>query len=94
MKYLILPVVAQGFHNPEIQKPVKEKTKRPPKKIVPVPTPSEEDPVYVAIIVGVVSLLAILLAVAVALLVHRHRHRKCFASPAIKTQNRARDDNG
>lgn len=54
-------------------------------KEVPISTAHQEDPLYVAIVVGVLTALVILLAVAIFLIVHRHRHRKCFASPLAKS---------
>lgn len=75
--------VAQGNYTPESLKPVAGKDKRltPLNKEVPISTAHQEDPLYVAIVVGVLTALVILLAVAIFLIVHRHRHRKCFASP-------------
>ncbi|XP_060809572.1 discoidin domain-containing receptor 2 isoform X2 [Amyelois transitella] len=79
--------VAQGNYTPESLKPLtKDKTKlTTPNKEVPISTAHQEDPLYMAIVVGVLTALVILLAVAVFLIVHRHRHRKCFASPLAKT---------
>lgn len=78
--------VAQGNYTPEILKPTtKDKTKVPPTKDLPISTARQEDPLYMAIVVGVLTALVILLAVAVFLIIHRHRHRKCFASPLAKT---------
>ncbi|XP_050360941.1 discoidin domain-containing receptor 2-like isoform X1 [Nymphalis io] len=79
--------VAQGNYTPEILKTtgVKDKTKAPPTKDLPISTAHQEDPLYMAIVVGVLTALVILLAVAVFLIIHRHRHRKCFASPLAKT---------
>ncbi|KAJ2954053.1 hypothetical protein O0L34_g2266 [Tuta absoluta] len=88
--------VAQGNHTPEILKPIagKDKTKLTTAKEIPISTAHHEDPLYMAIVVGVLTALVILLIVAVFLIVHRHRHRKCFASPLAKTtvsQKRAVD---
>ncbi|CAG9558828.1 unnamed protein product [Danaus chrysippus] len=78
--------VAQGNYTPESQKPgVKDKTKLPATKELPISTAHTEDPLYMAIVVGVLTALVILLAVAVFFIIHRHRHRKCFASPLAKT---------
>ncbi|XP_061719927.1 discoidin domain-containing receptor 2-like isoform X1 [Cydia pomonella] len=80
--------VAQGNYTPESQKPSggKEKTKLiPSNPQIPISTAHQEDPLYMAIVVGVLTALVILLAVAVFLIIHRHRHRKCFASPLAKT---------
>ncbi|XP_072930702.1 discoidin domain-containing receptor 2 isoform X1 [Epargyreus clarus] len=79
--------VAQGNYTPESMKPPggKDKTKQPTAKEVPISTAHQDDPLYMAIVVGVLTALVILLAVAVFLIVHRHRHRKCFASPIAKT---------
>ncbi|XP_041987229.1 discoidin domain-containing receptor 2-like [Aricia agestis] len=79
--------VAQGNYTPEILKPavIKDKNKMVISKEAPVPTAHQEDPLYMAIVVGVLTALVILLAVAVFLIIHRHRHRKCFASPLAKT---------
>ncbi|KAM3968693.1 tyrosine kinase-like protein [Aphomia sociella] len=79
--------VAQGNYTPESLKPSggKDKTKLPASKEVPISTAHQEDPLYMAIVVGVLTALVILLAVAVFLIVHRHRHRKCFASPLAKS---------
>ncbi|XP_031767300.1 discoidin domain-containing receptor 2-like isoform X3 [Galleria mellonella] len=79
--------VAQGNYTPESLKPLggKDKTKLTASKEVPISTAHQEDPLYMAIVVGVLTALVILLAVAVFLIVHRHRHRKCFASPLAKT---------
>lgn len=85
MFYLI--DVAQGNYTPESMKPTggKDKTNQPTAKEVPISTAHQDDPLYMAIVVGVLTALVILLAVAVFLIVHRHRHRKCFASPIAKT---------
>ncbi|CAG5039229.1 unnamed protein product [Parnassius apollo] len=79
--------VAQGNYTPESLKPSggKDKTKLTTSKDVPISTAHQEDPLYMAIVVGVLTSLIILLAVAVFLIVHRHRHRKCFASPLAKS---------
>ncbi|CAH2034880.1 unnamed protein product, partial [Iphiclides podalirius] len=79
--------VAQGNYTPESQKPsgAKDKAKTSTAKEVPISTAHQEDPLYMAIVVGVLTALVILLAVAVFLIVHRHRHRKCFASPMTKS---------
>lgn len=79
--------MAQGNYTPEILKPTgsKDKAKPTPSKEVPISTAHQEDPLYMAIVVGVLTALVILLAVAVFLIVHRHRHRKCFSSPLAKT---------
>lgn len=61
---------------------------------MPISTAHHDDPLYLAIVVGVLTALVILLVVAVFLIVHRHRHRKCFASPLAKStvsQKRAVD---
>lgn len=85
--------VAQGNYTPETLKPiVKDKTKPPPAKEVPISTAHQEDPLYMAIVVGVLTALVILLAVAVFLIIHRHRHRKCFSSPLAKTSVRGEPD--
>ncbi|KAL0902040.1 hypothetical protein ABMA27_000007 [Loxostege sticticalis] len=76
--------VAQGNYSAESLKPL-GKDKSLPAKEVPISTARQEDPLYMAIVVGVLTALVILLAVAVFLVVHRHRHRKCFASPLGKT---------
>ncbi|XP_075990712.1 discoidin domain-containing receptor 2-like isoform X2 [Anticarsia gemmatalis] len=79
--------VAQGNYTPESLKPAAGKDKKltPLSKEVPISTAHQEDPLYVAIVVGVLTALVILLAVAIFLIVHRHRHRKCFASPLAKS---------
>lgn len=79
--------VAQGNYTPENPKPPvgKDSRKVAPSKEVPISTAHQEDPLYVAIVVGVLTALVILFIVAVFLIVHRHRHRKCFASPLAKT---------
>ncbi|KAF9799250.1 hypothetical protein SFRURICE_006510 [Spodoptera frugiperda] len=79
--------VAQGNYTPESQKPPAGKDKKLTTltKEVPISTAHQEDPLYVAIVVGVLTALVILLAVAIFLIVHRHRHRKCFASPLAKS---------
>ncbi|XP_035433436.2 discoidin domain-containing receptor 2 isoform X1 [Spodoptera frugiperda] len=79
--------VAQGNYTPESQKPPAGKDKKLTTltKEVPISTAHQEDPLYVAIVVGVLTALVILLAVAIFLVVHRHRHRKCFASPLAKS---------
>ncbi|KAG6458538.1 discoidin domain-containing receptor 2 isoform X2 [Manduca sexta] len=79
--------VAQGNYTPESLKPAlgKDKTKLTLSKDVPVSPAHQEDLLYVAIAVGVLTALVILLGVAVFLVVHRHRHRKCFASPLAKS---------
>lgn len=84
---LVISDVAQGNHTPESQKPAlsKDKTKKAPNKEIPITTAHQEDPLYIAIVVGVLTALVILLAVAIFLIIHRHRHRKCFASPLAKT---------
>lgn len=63
----------------------KDKTKVISSKEVPISTAHQEDPLYVAIVVGVLTALVILLAVAIFLIIHRHKHRKCFASPLAKS---------
>ncbi|KAI5640330.1 protein tyrosine kinase domain-containing protein [Phthorimaea operculella] len=88
--------VAQGNYTPEVLKPPagKDKTKLATAKEIPISTAHHEDPLYMAIVVGVLTALVILLIVAVFLIIHRHRHRKCFASPLAKTtvtQKRAVD---
>ncbi|XP_047524285.1 discoidin domain-containing receptor 2-like isoform X1 [Pieris napi] len=90
--------VAQGNYTPESSKPtqVKDKTKAITTNNVPIPTAHQDDPLYMAIVVGVLTALVILLIVAVFLIIHRHRHRKCFASPLAKTtiaQKRAAPEN-
>lgn len=65
----------------------------------PVNTSRPHDPIYVALIVGIMTALAILLSVAVFLLVQRHQHRKCFAPTLRKStvsspRRRALDDYG
>ncbi|XP_034839264.1 discoidin domain-containing receptor 2 isoform X1 [Maniola hyperantus] len=79
--------VAQGNYTPESLKPSigKDKAKIQSSKDLPISTAHQEDPLYMAIVVGVLTALVILLAVAVFLIIHRHRHRKCFASPLAKT---------
>ncbi|CAB3226095.1 unnamed protein product [Arctia plantaginis] len=79
--------VAQGNYTPESLKPAPGKDKKITKlsKEVPISTAHQEDPLYVAIVVGVLTALVILLAVAIFLIVHRHKHRKCFASPLTNT---------
>ncbi|KAH9634771.1 hypothetical protein HF086_012637 [Spodoptera exigua] len=79
--------VAQGNYTPESQKPPvgTDKKLTTLTKEVPISTAHQEDPLYVAIVVGVLTALVILLAVAIILIVHRHRHRKCFASPLAKS---------
>lgn len=79
--------VAQGNYTPESMKPPvsKDKTKVISSKEVPISTAHQEDPLYVAIVVGVLTALVILLAVAIFLIIHRHKHRKCFASPLAKS---------
>lgn len=79
--------VAQGNYTPEILKSNsnKEKNKVNTNKDVPISTANHDDPLYMAIVVGVLTALVILLAVAIFLIIHRHRHRKCFASPLAKS---------
>lgn len=79
--------IAQGNHTPEILKTVsgKDKNKKTATKEVPISTARQDDPLYMAIVVGVLTALVILLAVAIFFIVHRHRHRKCFASPLAKS---------
>ncbi|XP_026318055.1 discoidin domain-containing receptor 2-like [Hyposmocoma kahamanoa] len=88
--------IAQGNYTPESLKPLggKDKMKITTNKEVPISTAHHDDPLYLAIVVGVLTALVILLVVAVFLIVHRHRHRKCFASSLAKstvTQKRAVD---
>jgi hypothetical protein len=85
--------VAQGNYSAESLKPMgRDKSKAPPSKEAPVSTARQEDPLYLAIVVGVLTALVILVAVAVLVAVHRHRHRKCFASPlAAAPSKRSRD---
>ncbi|CAH0715978.1 unnamed protein product, partial [Brenthis ino] len=87
--------VAQGNYTPESPKPAvgKDKTKQQVTKDLPISTAHQDDPLYMAIIVGVLTALVILLAVAVFLIIHRHRHRKCFASPLTKTTIQKRAEN-
>ncbi|XP_050683737.1 discoidin domain-containing receptor 2-like isoform X2 [Leptidea sinapis] len=79
--------VAQGNYTPENSKPTvgKDKSKKTLPSNVPISTANQDDPLYMAIVIGVLTALVILLIVAVILIVHRHRHRKCFASPSAKT---------
>lgn len=46
-----------------------------------VPVAKQDDPTYMAVIVGVLIVVILLLAVAMFLIVTRHRQRKNFASP-------------
>lgn len=48
---------------------------------VPVSTAKQDDPTYMAVIIGVLTAVILLLAVAIFLIVSRHRQRKNFASP-------------
>ncbi|TGZ50938.1 Uncharacterized protein DBV15_11023, partial [Temnothorax longispinosus] len=57
-----------------------------------VPVAKQDDPTYMAVIIGVLTVVILLLAVAIFLIVTRHRQRKNFASPlgaksAIPTGN-------
>ena len=59
---------------------------------IPVSTAKQDDPTYMAVIIGVLTAVILLLAVAIFLIVSRHRQRKNFASPlgaksAIPTGN-------
>ncbi|VVC94328.1 unnamed protein product, partial [Leptidea sinapis] len=76
-----------GNYTPENSKPTvgKDKSKKTLPSNVPISTANQDDPLYMAIVIGVLTALVILLIVAVFLIVHRHRHRKCFASPSAKT---------
>lgn len=51
-----------------------------------VPVAKQEDPTYMAVIIGVLTAVILLLAVAIFLIVTRHRQRKNFASP-LGTKN-------
>ncbi|XP_046587172.1 discoidin domain-containing receptor 2 isoform X1 [Neodiprion lecontei] len=53
----------------------------PPQVEVPVSTAKQDDPTYMAVIIGVLTAVILLLAVAIFLIVSRHRQRKNFASP-------------
>ncbi|KAF7391914.1 hypothetical protein HZH68_011457 [Vespula germanica] len=46
-----------------------------------VPVAKQDDPTYMAVIIGVLAAVILLLAVAIFLIVSRHRQRKNFASP-------------
>ncbi|KAF3420469.1 hypothetical protein E2986_14089 [Frieseomelitta varia] len=46
-----------------------------------VPVVKQDDPTYMAVIIGVLTAVILLLAVAIFLIVTRHRQRKNFASP-------------
>ena len=46
-----------------------------------VSSAEDDDPTYVAVIIGILMSTILLLAVAIFLIVSRHRKRKCFASP-------------
>ena len=48
---------------------------------VPVSQAKQDDPTYMAVIIGVLTAVILLLAVVIFLIVTRHRHRKNFASP-------------
>lgn len=48
---------------------------------IPVSTAKQDDPTYMAVIIGVLTAVILLLAVAIFLIVTRHRQRKNFASP-------------
>ena len=48
---------------------------------IPVSTAKQDDPTYMAVIIGVLTAVILLLAVAIFLIVSRHRQRKNFASP-------------
>ncbi|XP_015126080.1 epithelial discoidin domain-containing receptor 1 isoform X2 [Diachasma alloeum] len=51
----------------------------------PVFTAKQDDPTYMAVVIGVLTAVILLLAVAIFFIVTRHRQRKCFASPmAVK----------
>lgn len=51
----------------------------------PVFTAKQDDPTYMAVVIGVLTAVILLLAVAIFFIVSRHRQRKCFASPmAVK----------
>ncbi|CAG9781678.1 unnamed protein product [Diatraea saccharalis] len=85
--------VAQGNYSAESLKPLgKDRTKATTSKEAPVSTARQDDPLYLAIVVGVLTALVILLLVAVSLAVHRHRHRKCFASPLARHEPRPAPD--
>ena len=49
--------------------------------VPPVSTAKQDDPTYMAVIIGVLTAVILLLAVAIFLIVTRHRSRKNFASP-------------
>ncbi|XP_028174034.1 discoidin domain-containing receptor 2-like [Ostrinia furnacalis] len=76
--------VAQGNYSMEVGKAAGAPAAPAPAAEAPVSTARAQDPLYLALVVGVLTALAVLLGVAVLLLVHRHRHRKCFASPLAK----------
>ncbi|XP_058790512.1 discoidin domain-containing receptor 2-like [Phymastichus coffea] len=48
---------------------------------IPVSTAKQDDPTYMAVIIGVLTAVILLLAVAIFFIVSRHRQRKNFASP-------------
>ncbi|KAG7197509.1 hypothetical protein KM043_007188 [Ampulex compressa] len=47
----------------------------------PISTAKQDDPTYMAVVIGILTAVILLLAVAIFLIVSRHRQRKCFASP-------------
>ncbi|KAL4717797.1 hypothetical protein ACJJTC_000946 [Scirpophaga incertulas] len=87
--------VAQGNYSIEVKRPLMSSAgaKTTPNKEAPISTARHEDPLYLAIVVGVLTALAILLVVAVLVAVHRHRHRKCFASPLSTAPSKRTRDN-
>lgn len=48
---------------------------------IPVSTAKQENPTYMAVIIGILTAVILLLAVAIFLIISRHRQRKNFASP-------------
>lgn len=47
----------------------------------PISTAKPEDPIFMAIVIGILMAIIFLLAVSIFIIINRHRQRKCFASP-------------
>lgn len=73
--------VAQGNFSLESQPGRKDGSQNGHRGDTPISTAHHEDPMYMAVIIGVLTAVIILLAVAIFLIINRHRHRKCFTSP-------------
>ena len=65
---------------PRERGPVREQTPRHHVE-VPVSTAKQDDPTYMAVIIGVLMAVILLLAVAMFFIIAHHRQRKNFASP-------------